>query len=494
MKSAILLLIFIFLTLLFYDFYQYFGIRFEGWHIWRQADCLAITNSYFHFDPPFFEPRMYNLGQSGNGRATSDFPLMYYCISTFSGLKNFELIYKLIIFLISTSGLFALFSILNRYISSWQAGLCTMLFLCSPTYVFYSNNYLMNAPAFSISIIGVALYLHSRERERILITICSLLFIAIGALLKITAFSHILVLIFLIVVSNYFRVIEISKIDKVFLIGCVPVGISIISWYTYASNYNEVNNSGMFLTGILPIWSIQSKAEIFKLFDEIWFRRRLLYSSEILSLALFALCIAFFFVWSQKPKIKVAALGVIVYFTGFIVYFLLFYQVLNHHDYYFFNWLILIPLATAFLFYSLKDYKNYQWAILLIIGVLFIDGIFTCELRIRERYTGWRNRFYREYVAKLESDTQNYFSEFIDIDSKVLVPSDPTINTSLVTLNSQGWTGYNLERFNIESIIDKEVELLVLLHNEKLQEDITKYFNLKTPIVMGDYSGVYGRN
>jgi len=488
----ILILVFSFLGILsFFPFYEYFFVRFEGWHIWRQADSLSLSLSYIFFDNPFFEPRLFNLGFSGNGKTGSDFPFLYYWISAISEGYNVEVFYKVVVFSIAISGLISFYKIASYYVTNFQAYISTLFFAISPTYIFYSNNYLMNIPSLSLSMLGLYLIHEYYQKSKRIYLLIGTIVLALAVLLKATALNHVLVIIIFFVCKSV-ATKSINKSSKRILYSFgVIIGLMIF-WIGYISNYNLANNSGMFLTGILPFWEIQTSEELMKITQEIIYRKRELYSPITLLIIPLSLVVIFSNTKWNLTFFKSPLLIILTYLGGFILYLALFYKVLDQHDYYYTNWLIITPLSVVSVFYVLKENKKVVILLYIVLTVILIDGIFTCKLRLEDRYSGWRNEFYRTYINKLESDYTRFYQNNLTINNKIYIPSDPTINASLVTLHVQGWTGYNVfTEDNVHLLNDNNVDFILIRNGESTPEYISKYFDFTKPYLIGEFSTIY---
>lgn len=475
-KAYLLFVVFGFILFGFYPFYDAFFYKLHSLHIWRQADCLTLSATYNWFSNDFFEPRVLNLAYTGTGKTGSDFPLLYYALSFFTNSGYFETLYRTVNFLIAALGLFSFYALGKRFVPKHISAIATLFFLTSPTYVYYMNNYLMNMAALSLSIIAIHLgYIYFESNRKSFLLSGSLVFL-VAILLKTTALVHLLV----ILISCFTLLLTDSTKKKqyknILLSGFVVIGI-VLCWVTYIKAYNANNIQGMFLTGILPIWD-NDFAAIQTIFERINYRKRVLYNPYvIISFILFVLSIfaAFFFL---KPSDKKTVFPLVIYSGGFGAYFLLFFTVLNEHDYYYINWLILVPIAliTIYRLFGKKE-KYARWITLALLIVLF-DSVFVAKLRLDDRYTDWRNELYIQQIAPIESELVTNTSINWAITDKVFIPSDQTINASLYLLKVQGWTGYNLidSKSKLEQIKAFGLKYIILkkqdIHPKFIQEEI----------------------
>jgi len=167
---------------------QTLGMRPQGPHQWRQADCLSYTLNFTREEIPFTEPQVHNLGNNGTGKVVSEFPLIYYCVSRIWRIFGVhEWMYRAIVLLLSTGGLMGLFYLLREFVSRWWALFIVLLFATSPMHAYYSNNFLSNVPALSLALIGGAAHLRWERTGRWGLMLLALLAFTLGGLFKVSA-------------------------------------------------------------------------------------------------------------------------------------------------------------------------------------------------------------------------------------------------------------------------------------------------------------------
>ena len=126
-----------------------------------------------------------------------------------------------------------------------------------------------------------------------------------------------------------------------------------------------------------------------------------------------------------------------------LVELLLWFQVLEGHDYYTINLLVVFVAVWAVFFYSIKETKLIKHPAFYAIGLGFlIFNVVTCQTRIETRYTGWMNSMYVDRMKAL-TEIEPYFNELgIARDAKVISIPDYTINASLFYMNRKGYTEF----------------------------------------------------
>lgn len=433
-------------------------------HIWRQADCLAITKSYYNDHLPFLEPEVYIQYEGHPGKTISELPLVYYGVAQIWRLTGEHYwIYRLLSLAVFLIGILYLkrlsFSILQDQF--WSIFVALFLY-ASPLIAYYSNNYLMNTYALSLAIIGTyhfhQYYLKSLYKH--LLFAC-ILFLFAG-LLKITA-----LLIFLAIGGTY---LYHSLFKKKNLKGFLPLGVPyltvllvILAWQGYVSYYNNQGVAKIFLQGILPIWEID-KTQIIVVWKKLW--------NDLLPevygyTVLFSLGILMLLLVLNHKKTQPAFFMVMLFTAlGIVGYMLLFYQVFDDHEYYLTNLLIIVPIILLLGLDVLHQHYPtlFQSSQLKIVALITLAGMsYYAIVSTRIKYddgNGWiKNSFlispekqalwewihwnYNRTLKDLETIEPLLDSLGCTYDKHVLSVPDNTINASLVIMNRKGYTNYN---------------------------------------------------
>jgi len=441
--------IFIFLLLIFSIVFNYQDILFkspQSIHLWRQCDCLSITMNYYQDNNPFLQPSIHYLGRDGTGKTVSDFPLIYFLVAKlWKVFGHHEFIYRLVVLLFFFSGLFTLFKIFENTLKDSILSIAGSLFLfTSPTLVFYANNFLMNIPAFSLAIIGLYFFFRFSQSSANKHLYLFAFFYAIAGLLKISSLLSFMAIVGLFILElfnmklNPDRKIFQHPQKQIFIL--VTVLIIQIIWYTYAIYYNSKYNAGFFLIGILPIWDIDI-SQIMITLDAIhehikwdYFRS----DTQLVFVFMFVSVLVFY-----KRVNKIMLLLTIIIFIGFLLFIILFFEALRHHDYYVINLFILIPIVILSFLSLLRDKFNVIYTSVLfkiIVIVFLIYNIDFARTKIEYRYNceGWQNKYYKEDIQPFEEITPYLRSIGIKKVDRVISLSDNSINISLYFMNQKG--------------------------------------------------------
>ena len=167
-------IVFIAVLLLLSVYYQYHKTIFyppQSVHAWRQADCASLALNYYKHGMNFFHPQIHLL-VSDNGTsgytATSEIPLFYYSAAILYKIFGaHEFLIRLMNLLIFFCGIYYLFRLLYKLLKDYfWSGALAILFVTSPLLVYYANNYLTNASALALGIIGLYHFYSFYEHKR----------------------------------------------------------------------------------------------------------------------------------------------------------------------------------------------------------------------------------------------------------------------------------------------------------------------------------------
>ena len=244
----------------------------------------------------------------------------------------------------------------------------------------------------------------------------------------------------------------------------------IVIWYKYALYYNHKNLSGIFLTGIYPIWDLDNvaiKNNWVNLRTDLlpaYFNKKALYIILLLFITLF-----FFF---KKVNKRLFYLTILV-FLGTIAYLILFYKAFTVHDYYLVNLLIFIPLPLITMLELLK--RNY----VRIYRMKFLKILFACVVSLviyetaiitRAKYSvndrfvktnfvvskgyidqwAWHHWDYANHFKAYETITPYLRKIGLQRNDRVLSLPDRSINISLYLMDQKGFTAFGYEDMSFD--------------------------------------------
>lgn len=499
---------------LLYNYPEIFFKRPGSIHQWRQADCLSITKNYYEENLNFFEPAIHWVGES-NGKTVSEFPVLYYCVAKIWELTGQqEFIFRMINTLIVFLGLFSLYKLVLLLLGDifWSLFIALLVFT-SPVLVFYTNNFLTDAPAFGLVLIASYLYIYGILFNNIKKFNLSFVFFLFAGLIKISSiqiFFSLFAIHFCVYIFKKEKPLVFSKIK--YFAGYIPVLLLLTAWYMYAKWYNINNVYGVFLTDFVPIWSID-EPKIKEIALKLW--QDLLPQYFNLS-ALLILLILFFvnLIFLLKQSKFLFALN-ILNLLGIIFFIALFYSQFTVHDYYLINILLFIPIVSFSSIYILKNRFNkvfkalyvkiifsffivillYRTTVINRLKYNYYDWFVSTDLssvdKKQKDFFGWLQWYYNDHYKAYETITPYLRSLGISRTDRVLSMPDESINITLYLMDQKGFSNYSHTYMNfderiayykkldvkymvIDSILDKEDYIKPYIINQ-----IGKYKNLK---------------
>jgi hypothetical protein len=496
-------------------FYGYAEIIQKGpysMHMWRQCDCLSFTSNYYHEDIGFFEPGIHWSGSTGDGKTVSEFPGLYFLnaqLWKLFGQKEF--IYRLLNILIVFCGLFCLFKTFKKRLNNSYWSILSVLFLfSSPVLVYYTNNFLSDAPALGFVLIGFFFLWEYYSKFKLKFLYVSCLFFLLAGLLKLTALLGLLA-----ILPIHLFLLFFDKDRKVNFVSLLPFLILfsiLLAWYIFAIKYNNENISGVFLQGVLPIWNINS-IQIHDIY--LFLKNDLLPAFFNKKALLFVIILWLFSALHYKSVNKLLLFYSLFIFIGTFGFLLLFYQVFTVHDYYLTNLLINIPVILLMVLDLFKKkYPDFLDNKLVKIGflipVLYLM-ILTAQIN-RQKYFSYNDDFivkhgllktdenrewyhwnYKNTFKALEEITPYLRQLRIQRTDKVLSIPDYSPNISLYLMDQKGYTdfGFNdvTDQSRIQKYIDKGTNYLIVNDTSVLTK--RSYLNDFIDKKMGQYKNVF---
>lgn len=484
-------------------------------HIWRQADCLSLTQHYYE-GAKFLEPEMHMQMGDGfsSGKTTGEFPGMYYVMAQIwkvTGMNYWS--YRLFMYLIFVAGAFAFYwSLTKLFKEQWLVLSLTFMLIASPIYLFYSISFLTDAPAFSMVVMAMAALLaYARSHKMLLFYVAMLLFLLAG-LIKI---SSLIAFVFF----GGLWVLELAgakslRDRKLFqkpwaeVAGFVMVLGGVYAWYAYAKAYNVAHGFKYTYNDIFPFWLLEA--------DELvpWFTGIIVHNipaSFSYPILLLLLVMWVFNVFSFKRLPLLAWLANILVIIGGLMYFVLWAPLFNGHDYYYLALLILFPaIAVPFAWQmgQLGWFKRRptlaKRLIVACAAFSFVYGIQMLHLKSAPgydakpltapmsfvhtmRWFNWHKRNHWDTYVRLKGEFERLG---VTKDTKVVSIPDDSFNISLFMMDQKGWTNYvwidGEEKMN--KLLANGAQFMVIADETWLEKDFMQPY-LQEPL--GKFEHLY---
>jgi hypothetical protein len=463
-------------------------------HIWRQTNSLSLAHNYYQYNLPFFEPEMHNQfpddGQSG--KSVGEFPIIYFVVAQLWKIfGKHEWIFKLVQTGILFLGLFALFHAAKKILKNiFWAGFISLLVFTSPMVIYYGPNFLPDGPA--LAFVFMAWYFIVRfyeNRKTSHLWIAAILF-CLANLLKITSAISMVAFGGWVIWEQVFM----KKEQRIFnfalkqFIPFILFIIPVISWYLYVDHYNQVHRGHFSFHGIWPIWNMTSEQyhRIIDILDKIYFKELFFPATQYLTLIIWIFLLANF-----KKLYPLSRFFIVVLPIGFVMQLVLWFQVLEGHDYYLINLLVvLVAVWVVFASWVEKYSFKVKRAVYFLAIVFFILNAVKCSKQAHNRYLGWMNDDFNNNLKSLLEIEPSFREWGIGKEDKVISINDYSINGSLYYMNRKGYThfGSNLTDKNvIYQRIEQGAKYMVVTDTVILSE---KYLEPFIQSELGSYKNV----
>lgn len=380
----------------------------------------------------------YNIEVS-NGEGGAEFPIAYWLAAKLSPADTFDASYLRYIHF----GCCILFlAIVNAVCIALTESLVFGFFVAflpffSTIFSFYSNTFMPDVPAVCLVMSGLGLlYFYYKSRNNWLL-LFSIVLVALGGSIKVTAFSLYFAILFIGFVENVFSIKAFEKklfptFIELFMFGLPTIIVAL--WIIYIKHYNATYHSTYFRTDPYPIWALnkeQLQGFVWAITDR--------WNGKFLSIAttkvmLFIIPLSIFLAFRKNRMLGLAVLLFLLSQLAVMFFFAGLYIV---HDYY--SIMLVFTPAIAFLivFYFLKQNMLLKFLLTLIFIPYIISEINYTRKELSTRYAeNWNDEIYLS-LAKCEPllDDNGLLK-----NDKILVLGDPSSCISLYALQRKGWT------------------------------------------------------
>ena len=475
-----------------YDYQEIIKLRPQGLHQWRQCDCLSLTLNYAKDRYDFLDPQMHSqeADKGASGRTIRELPYFYFIIATLWKIFGVhEWMYRALVILFVFTGLFFLFKTIEDVLknSFWGIGISLLLFT-SPFFVYYTNNFIDDTPSLALSMVSLFFFWKYYDKRKIKYFLICLLFCLLAVLTRVISVLLLLGIITLFA-ADLLKLLRNKEGARIFnkpvlsILLFVSVFLIIFLWYSFARKFNLIHHSGFFLIGTLPLWQLdwQNVRIIMERVGDFWISQY--FAKSVLILCLILL-LSFLFHIRKIERIWLILTSSV--FAGVIAYLVLYFKVLENHDYHLICLLILIPLIfITFLDLLQKQYPVLYHSFLLKVAflILFISSFFHAQTNLKQRYSGWMNKTHMAYYKPLETITPYLRSLGIERSDKVLSIPDPSFNITLYLMDQKGYTsgGSNTDSFQFFKMFRNGLQYIIINDDRMLEHPAIKGY-LKYPV------------
>lgn len=465
-------------------------------HAWRQTDCNSQALNFANRESNLFKPMIHNQVSDDytTGYCSQEFPIYYYFIGIlYKIFGNHDFIFRLANTLLFFISLFYLYKAASMFVKNRLFALIIPFFIfATPIIAFYTNNFIMNIPAISLTFIGWFFFLKFYKLEHQKSLYIALLFFTLASLLKLSEIMSLFVIIGILIFERipFIKYKDNKKyIFNSLLKTIILIFISfllIYAWYKYADYYNKSHNQLYYLyvdfdkywdldkETKTTIWAYIKHARFYDFFNPIMY--------YILTFCFITLIVFF------KKINKLFFTIVSFYIIGAFCFLMIFYTFLKEHDYYLIS-LYMLPLFVLLSFVELlsklfekHDILKKVFFSITIVGfcLLLVQNINYVKKRIINRYE-WEYFPEKSIYGDLFNIKPYLLEIGVKYDDKVICLPDMSPNYSLCLIDRLGWTSYlvNYDAEKIKLLIQKGAKYFIIMGEDPLKEESMKPFLTK---------------
>ena len=477
-------------------------------HLWRQSDCLSLAMNYAKGNS-FFEPEIHSrISDNGtSGKTAAEFPVIYYAVGKIWSVTGMQIwIFRLFTGLLGVIALLCLYRTLLLITGGnwfWSA-LGPMLLLASPIYVFYGIGFLTNVPAFDCTLIAWYFFVRYVYDPREKLLAWSMLFFTLSVLLKISAFTSFIILVF-VFVTDTTGIIRYRSNGKLFrrpLVAAglllIPVVSSLLWQLGFVEPYCALHGGRYSFTSPVPVWEYSAKEQ-----KHIW---EIFFTYTIYQIFPVWIWLAggagLVYLCSQFRKVNWFWLfSIPAMLAGHLSFSLLFFFCLDGHDYYHADVLFLFVLIYGGVVHHLgraeTELLKSRFARFAVVGVT-LYALYGSATNLKLRFFGeYGNEVSTgAFESKATIETLNRFAgDFYlmrtyrlvgnELDKRgfadtvpVISINDVSFNSTLVMMHRPGYT--NMENWFSDSAttadrIRKGAQLLIVENPALERRGVTRF-------------------
>jgi hypothetical protein len=412
-------------------------------HISAQCDRGSIAQNFYEDNMNILMPHINNM-ERGTGIAAAEFPLIPFlaaCFYKLFGFHNFW--FRLVTFLFFTLGFIfskklALLLSQNEMVSFFVS----MLWLCSPTLLYYIPNFNPDPAALGMIMIAWYYFFLWQKKQNWLYAGLIGVSSSLAVLMKASTAISVVAMIVLLICDLTGRLGNKNKKhfpNKLYLVAAFAfsVGIS-LGWYRYAKGLNEAFFSGFFtlearipqnIDQINSIW-INLKTTLFPHY----------YSKQLIWLIIFLH--AFILIRNKNVPRQLLlltwALGL-----GSLAFIFLMFVAFEHHDYYIIAllpWIFFLFLSSGIAISESIQEKKIKKILVSLCSLLLIYNIAYCYLQNKWLYNRHNQVYYQPPFDGFYDAEPSMRQAGIQRNDFIISLTDPSYDVTLYLMNQKGYT------------------------------------------------------
>jgi 4-amino-4-deoxy-L-arabinose transferase-like glycosyltransferase len=388
----------------------------------------------------FFQPEVYSY-DSYYGKAACEFPVIYYFIAILNKLFGEHEYYLRVINLsIISLGFYHLFHLSCRLLRSVANALIfVFLFFSSTVLLYYSNNFLPDAPALGFTFSGWYFFYRYFYERSIRPVIWATVFFTLASLIKVTYFINPIAAFAALLLHDLLDEKDVKRTlrrNGRYITGFLISLAAVVGWYLYVAWYSARYHSEYFLTHSRPLWQMTNE-EINEAWDYIrenWVHDYL-YGKAILVITV--LSIVGLVIGKVRDILYLQAVFLLI---GSACYLVLFFHQFHYHDYY------ALALCPALLFLALNGWVALQGRFRIarsFIAMVALAALCISGLTYSRKYLGERNNMPYDatdgIAVKLKNGRQLMHEANVPDTATVILLGYYSPNAGLYYLDRRGW-------------------------------------------------------
>ncbi len=461
---------------IYYGYLSLLKLEPQSVHMWRQADSASFTWHFYSSTWNLFTPKINNVLANGEGKVAIEFPILYWLGGMlYRVFGPTPIIPRMINIGVVMIGLFGFYRLTWRTVKDRFWAIVTPLFLfTSPVLVFYTNNFLPDAPALGLNLLGWAYFVRYLQEKKTSLGVWALVFQALATLVKASAGISLVTMIGLWFMewAGWVKWNKETE-EKTFtqnpgkVLGIVVLTMAlIVGWYEYASYYSTQWKAEHWSPLIMPIYKTPANEWIYTI--------TLMFTEK---LPVLFLPITHLFLWILMGRAlgtggRIHPMGyAILSLTalGSIIYLSIFFGLIKVHDYYYIA--TLAPVAALLWFNAAWMKEKASGAFhspvlrFLVAGFLFWN-LYHAKMEMQWRYND--KPLHQKADAALYDPKLPAYLDSIGITDnyRILSLPDPSPNITLYLMRRHGWSSYGIGSAtpeNLASLIKgHEADFLVI--------------------------------
>lgn len=471
-------------------------------HLWRQADCLSLTDFYYEGHAGFFNAEMHQRFSDDlkTGKVAGEFPILYYFVGNLWKIfGKSEFLYRLVCLLICYIGLFCLYRILLDLLKSWFfATASAMLLLASPVYAQYGVSFLTNVPALNMLLVAWFFFWKFWNSGKSKHLVWAAVFFTLTGLLKVSTLISFMMLLGVYLV-DVMGIIRFRSDRKIFTSwwkhGAILGSVLVLTgaWYVWVQHYNDIHGGSYTFTRPMPGWDMGAAAlkSAYEHYGNFVINQ--IYASPVWIYSAVGLLLLFI---SFRKTNKFWLISIPVMMVGYVFYLMLFTYCMDMHDYYHVDALIFFVFINAAILHYLKKQEPALWispVFRVFFSVFVLYNSLYCANNLHLRYWGSSNKdlaYNQLFSTKFDIDYFGYTHWYnyrkdayrridttlirlgIPHDQPVLAIDDYSFNVSLYSMNRRGWTNISgsLDSARVAQRIDAGAAVMITEGSEHYKE------------------------